>query len=172
LNHFLPEENKLVWVTLEEMRNQLVYCGVDKSLSTHILANALRFANRGLSILTQSFMGKVQFYRPVEFAGQPGTPKDQHASENGPPHRRFFTISPSCDAYFQLHPNKNVVLMLKDVNDCLVSLSSAVEEQESLRLNAQREATRRCGTNEQKQSNVRWLAISLLLFPSLSAAKC
>jgi len=113
-------------------------------------------------------MGKVQFYRPVEFAGQAGTPKDQRASENGPPHRRFFNISPSCDAYFQLHPNKNVVLMLKDVNDCLVSLSSALEEQESLLLNAQREAMRRCGENEQKQSNVRWLAISLLLFPSLS----
>ena len=168
LNHFLPEENKLVWVTMEEMRNRLVYCGVDKSLSTHILANALRFANRGLSILTQSFMGKVQFYRPVEFAGQPGTPKDQRASKNAPPHRRLFTISPSCEAYFQLHPNQNVVLMLKDVNDCLVSISSALEEQECLRLNAQREATMRCGENEQKQSNVRRLAISLLLFPSLS----
>ena len=32
LNHFLPEENKLVWVTMEEMRNRLVYCGVDNSL--------------------------------------------------------------------------------------------------------------------------------------------
>jgi hypothetical protein len=58
--------------------------------------------------------------------------------------------------------------MLKNVNDCLVSLSNALEEQESLLLNAQRDAMRQCKENEQRQSNVRWLAISLFLFPSLS----
>ncbi len=92
-------------------------------------------------------LGKIKFYRPVEFAGQPGTPKDQLASENGPPHRQF-CISPSCTTYFQLHSNRNVVLMLKNVNDCLVSLSNALEEQESLLLNAQRDAMRRCEENE------------------------
>ena len=38
--------------------------------------------------------------------------------------------------------------MLKNVNDCLVSLSNALEEQESLLLNAQRDAMRRCEENE------------------------
>jgi hypothetical protein len=129
------------------MRNWLVHYGVDKLLSVDLLAQALQNANRGFSILTQTFMGKIKFYRPVEFAGQPGTPKDQLASENGPPHRQF-CISPSCTTYFQLHSNRNVVLMLKNVNDCLVSLSNALEEQESLLLNAQRDAMRRCEENE------------------------
>jgi hypothetical protein len=111
LNHYLPENNKLVWVTIEEMRDRLVHCGVDKSLSIDLLAKALKHANRELSLLTQTKMGRIQFYRPVEFAGEPGTPKDQRASENGPPHRGLFTISPSCNDYFQLHPNKNVVLI-------------------------------------------------------------
>ena len=154
-------------VTIEEMRNWLVHYGVDKSLSVDLLAQALQNANRGFSILTQTCMGKIKFYWPVEFAGQPGTPKDQCASENGPPHYRF-CISPSCTTYFQLHSNKNVVLMLKNVNDCLVSLSNALEEQERLLLNAQRDTMRQCKENEQRQSNVRWLAISLFLFPSLS----
>jgi hypothetical protein len=35
LNQFLPEENKLVWVTMDEM------CGVDRSLSVHLLSNAV-----------------------------------------------------------------------------------------------------------------------------------
>ena len=38
--------------------------------------------------------------------------------------------------------------MLKNVNDCLVSLSNDLEEQESLLLNAQRDAMRRCEENE------------------------
>ncbi len=64
LNHFLPEENKSMRVTIEEMRNWLVHYGVDKLLSVDLLAQALQNANRGFSILTQTFMGKIKFYRP------------------------------------------------------------------------------------------------------------
>jgi hypothetical protein len=114
LNHFLPEENKLVWVTIEEMRDRLVHCGVNKLLCVDLLAKSIRHAHQGGGILARTFMGRIQFYRPVEFAGQPGTPKDQCSSENGPPHRRL-SISPECAAYFQLHLNTKVVVMLKNV---------------------------------------------------------
>jgi len=114
LNHFLPEENKLVWVTIEEMSDQLVHCGVNKLLCVDLLAKSIRHAHQGGGILARTFMGRIQFYRPVEFAGQPGTPKDQCSSENGPPHRRL-SISPECAAYFQLHLNTKVVVMLKNV---------------------------------------------------------
>jgi hypothetical protein len=74
LNLFLPEDNKLVWVTKEEMRNQLVHCGVDKSLSVDILAKAINNANRGSKIFTRTSMGRIIFYWPAELAGEPGTP--------------------------------------------------------------------------------------------------
>ncbi len=58
--------------------------------------------------------------------------------------------------------------MLRSVSDALVSLTNAFEKVESLQLRAQMEAMRQCEENKQKQSNVRWLAMSLLLFPLLS----
>ena len=94
LSQILLEENKLMWVTIEEMGNWLVNSGVDKWLSVDLLANVLWNANIGFSILTQTFMGKIQFYQLVEFAGQPGTPKDQRKSKkwSTPQAILYFTI--------------------------------------------------------------------------------
>ncbi len=168
LNLFLPENNKLVWVTTEEMRDRLIHCGVHKLLSVDILAKAINNANRGSNFLTRTSMGRINFYRPAELAGKPGTLKDQHASENGPPHRRF-CIFPSCTGYFPMNLKTNVGVMLKNVNDALMRLSNSLEERESLRQRAQREATRQCDDDSRKESTVRWLSMSLLLFPSLSS---
>jgi hypothetical protein len=82
-------------------------------------------------------------------------PKDQHASQNSPPYRGFCS-SPSCTGYFHLHLNSNVVVIVKNVNEALLSLSNALEEVESLQLRAQREA--------KKQRAVRLFAIRLFLF--------
>ncbi len=78
---------------MEEMHDRLVHCGVDKSLNVDILAKAINNANRGSNILLLTSMGRINFYRPAKSAGEPGTPKDQRASENGPPHRRFCIFS-------------------------------------------------------------------------------
>ncbi len=42
LNHFFPDENKLVRVMIEEMLDQLVHCGVDKSLSVKLLTKIIK----------------------------------------------------------------------------------------------------------------------------------
>jgi hypothetical protein len=125
-----------VWVMMEEMRDQLVHCGVDKSLSVDILAKAINNANRGSNILTRTSMGRINFYQPAELAGEPGTPKDQRASENGPPHRRF-RIFPSCAGYFLMNLKTNVGVMLKNINDALMILLNSLEERESLQQRAQ-----------------------------------
>ena len=62
LNQFLSEENKLIWVTMDEMHDRLVHCGVDWSLSVHLLSNAVRCANRRSTILTSTFMHKIKFF--------------------------------------------------------------------------------------------------------------
>jgi hypothetical protein len=121
---------------MEEMRDRLVCCGVNKLLSVDILAKAIINANRGSNILTRTSMGRINFYWPAELAGELGTPKDQRASENGPPYRRF-RLFPSCAGYFLMNLKTNVGVMLKNVNDALVSLSNSLEERESLQQRVQ-----------------------------------
>ena len=51
LNSALPDDYKKCWITVDEMRERLVHCGVDKALSTDILMTALTRANRSCAIL-------------------------------------------------------------------------------------------------------------------------
>jgi hypothetical protein len=114
-------------VTKEEISDQLVHCGVDKLLSVDILTKAINNANRGSKILTRTSMGRIIFYPPAKLAGEPGTPKDQCASENGPPHRGF-RILPSCAGYFLVNPKTVVGVLVKNVSDAFVSLLNSLEE--------------------------------------------
>ena len=51
LNSALPDDYKKCWITVDEMRERLVHCGVDKALTTDILMTALTRANRSGVIL-------------------------------------------------------------------------------------------------------------------------
>ncbi len=68
-----------------------------------------------------------------------------------------------------MNPKTDVGVLVKNVSDALVSLSNSLEERESLGQRAQREAMRQCDKDARKESSIRWLAMSLLLFPSLSS---
>ena len=53
LNNGLPENNNKYWITIEEMRERLIHCGVDRALTTDILRQALKKVNRGEAIMTK-----------------------------------------------------------------------------------------------------------------------
>ena len=46
LNLLIPDDNNSYWVTAAEMRDRLVHCGVDKSLTLEMLRQAIKQVNR------------------------------------------------------------------------------------------------------------------------------
>ena len=63
LNNQTPRENNMYWITIEEMRDRLIHCGVDKALTTNMIGEALKKVNRGESFLTRHHEGKTPYYR-------------------------------------------------------------------------------------------------------------
>ena len=47
LNECLPDSHGKIWVTTKEMTERLIHCGVDPSLETMDVANAIKKHNRG-----------------------------------------------------------------------------------------------------------------------------
>ncbi|KAL3801493.1 hypothetical protein HJC23_000931 [Cyclotella cryptica] len=41
LNNQTPRENNMYWITIEEMRDRLVHCGVDKALTTNMIGEEI-----------------------------------------------------------------------------------------------------------------------------------
>ena len=94
LNSALPDDYKKCWITVDEMRERLVHCGVDKALTTDILMTALTRANRSGVILEKRPEGKTKYFRPATYAHLPGTPLDQRKKWKG---ERRTPISPERD---------------------------------------------------------------------------
>ena len=74
LNNQTPRENNIYWITIEEMRDRLVHCGVDKALTTNMIGEALKKVNRGESFLTRRHEGKTPHYRPAIYSNEAGLP--------------------------------------------------------------------------------------------------
>ena len=77
LNHFIPEENMKYWITVDEMRDRLIQCGVDRALSSDMIIQALNQVNRGGSLMTKRPDGKTSYYRPSCYLFEAGAPLDQ-----------------------------------------------------------------------------------------------
>ena len=63
LNGNLPPENVKIWITVKEMRDRLVHCGVHQSVSTDHLVQALTRVNKGEGLLARRRKKGTAFYR-------------------------------------------------------------------------------------------------------------
>ena len=79
----LPDENTIIWVDVNEMRDRLICGGVDRALSKKLLEIALHRANREGNFLSKNEYEKIQYYRPKSLQDAVGTPKDQRGSQSG-----------------------------------------------------------------------------------------
>ena len=64
LNHHIPAENMKYWVTVDEIRDRLVHCGVDRALSSDMVFQALSVVNRSGILMTKRPDGNTKYYRP------------------------------------------------------------------------------------------------------------
>ena len=74
LQGMMPELNAKCWLTAEEIRHRLVYCGVKQNLLVEHVIHAIRFNDRGCTLKCRRYCG-VHYYRPNIFIG--GTPSDR-----------------------------------------------------------------------------------------------
>ena len=132
LNNQTPRENNMYWITIEEMRDRLVHCGVDKALTTNMIGEALKKVNRGESFLTRRHEGKTPYYRPAIYSNESGTPNDQRIVLKG---SKRLPITPQRD-YFK--STEQTVNMLAMVNQALVQLDNDSHSQCKVRAAALR----------------------------------
>ena len=83
LNGNLPPENAKIWITVEEMRDRLVHCGVHRSVSTDHLVQALTRVNKGEGLLARRREKGTAFYRPSLCHGDQITHIDQRLQIKG-----------------------------------------------------------------------------------------
>ena len=65
INNCLPVEKASLWVTADEIRDRLVYCGVDHALTADIVSHALKNANRHDIFFKSHRFNNVMYYIPV-----------------------------------------------------------------------------------------------------------
>lgn len=123
LNNNIPEANAKYWVTVDEMRERLVGCGVDKVLTVDIIADALKWANRGGCLLTNRKDGRTNYYRPACYSHEAGAPSDQRINLAG---SKRVPISPDRNFY---KTKKDTSEMLDMVNRALVTFDNECEVQ-------------------------------------------
>ena len=121
LNSALPDDYTKCWITVDEMRERLVHCGVDKALSTEILMTALTRANRSGVILQKRPEGKTKYFRPAIYAHLPGTPLDQRKKWKG---ERRTPISPERDFLVSKSSQSDTV---KAINEALKKYDTAAD---------------------------------------------
>lgn len=72
-----PRELKKIWVTVEEMHEWLILCGVETLLCPEMLVNVIRRANRNGLLSTRRYW-HTTYYRSCEFNHMSMVPIDQH----------------------------------------------------------------------------------------------
>ena len=122
----LPDENAIIWVDVNEMRDRLICGGVDRALSKKLLQIALHRANRGGNFLSINEFQKIQYYRPKSIQDAVGTPKDQRGSQSGqgvrnPPREYFLSDKVSPDT----------TIKVWDLNFALVLYENALWQYET-----------------------------------------
>ena len=77
LESHYPDVNRDIWVTINEMRDRLVHCGVHNSLSPELLEYAVTRCNSGSMFVTKRTDGHTSFYRHSSLTHDVGAPLDQ-----------------------------------------------------------------------------------------------
>ena len=132
LNNQTPRENNMYWITIEEMRDRLIHCGVDKALTTNMIGEALKKVNRGESFLTRRHEGKTPYYRPAIYSNESGTPNDQRIVLKG---SKRLPITPQRDYFKSTEQTANMLAM---VNQALVQFDNDSHSQCKVRAAALR----------------------------------
>ena len=132
LNGDIPDENSMIWITLDEMRDRLVEGGVDRSLTTDILQSAVTLHNRGERYLSRRPHDNIKYYRPSKYQYCDGTPDDQRSTGGG---------RKQMNRNLPIHPPKNYFLSalaipatnfkVKMLNDALIEYENKLADEES-----------------------------------------
>ena len=130
LNNSLPDDVSYFWVTPEEIRDRLVFCGVHNSLSLKMVQAALQFNNKSEMYLKKRKYSGVIYYRSTE-----AHLKDK---ENSVPNEQRFTtgkaskwekricFNPAVPDYFAKTNDSN----LHAINDALDKLEIIHQRQQ------------------------------------------
>jgi hypothetical protein len=118
LNLLIPDDNNSYWVTAAEMRDRLVHCGVDKSLTLEMLRQAIKQVNRDGCYLIRRREGNEAYFRPAKLAFSPGTPKDQRNNVGS----KRLPITPARDYFSKSTPES--IAKLRLVNDALIQFDT------------------------------------------------
>ena len=132
LNNQTPRQNNKYWVTIEEMRDRLIHCGIDKALTTNMIAEALKKVSRGESFLTRRHEGKTPYYRPAIYSNKSGTPHDQRIHLKG---SKRLPITPQRDYFKSTKDTANTLAM---VNKALVQFDNDSHSHSKVRVAALR----------------------------------
>ena len=73
----LPDENAIIWVNVNEMRDRLICGGVDRALSTELLEISLTRVNQGGCLLSKNVYQEIAYSRPKSLLYAVGTPTAQ-----------------------------------------------------------------------------------------------
>lgn len=104
LNSFYRSENMILWITIDELRERLVYSGVHPSLTTDMLQVALTRMNKGNSFMVKRKDGHTSFYRSALCLHESGAPLDQRTNLSTGYSKRL-PILPDCRDYLKTHPD-------------------------------------------------------------------
>jgi hypothetical protein len=107
LNNTLPKDKGSIWVTVQEMRDRLVYWGVNTSLTVDMVAYVLRTSNRGNCIIQKRDFNKVAYYVPTVYEEFSVLPTDQRFTANNKlewridinPDKRYFITCSEATSY-------------------------------------------------------------------------
>jgi hypothetical protein len=67
LNNSLPQEQASIWVTTSEMRDRLVHCGVDRSLTAEMISQVVRALNKEDVYLKVRKYNGANYYMPTQY---------------------------------------------------------------------------------------------------------
>lgn len=128
LNAFSPSENRELWLTIDELRQRLIFGGVHASLSTDMLQHALTHCNKGQPYMETRRDGaaSTMFYRPSGLQDDSVTPVDQRHRLSGAS-ARGLPILPPNRGYLESHSPKSGG-KLSVVNDALAELAADLDE--------------------------------------------
>ena len=122
LHNYLPQEHGSFWVTVEEMRDRLVHCGVHHSLTVDMVQAALRSSNRGNTLLLKREFNGNSYYVPTKFADESIVPTDQ----------RFTTAKRDRARRININPNKDFFSAIDGASSLLDTVNNTLNQHESV----------------------------------------
>ncbi|KAL3802218.1 hypothetical protein HJC23_001762 [Cyclotella cryptica] len=131
INNCLPVEKAALWVTADEIRDHLVYCGVDHALTADIVSHALKNANRHDIFFKSHRFNNVMYYIPANhFNNNLPLPNEQRfKSKQG--RSIHISINPSRDFFLQDECSEKAKEHLGIINAALREMSKISKPSQS-----------------------------------------